>query len=206
MFIPAMSQVSQADQNATVIKRLVELVDDKQKENVCLKAKTNPFNKIIYEAATSGYKGLKITVYFDSACTRPMSLNDIQEKGKHMDTITMYPNPDDPDYAVDTVVIDFFQASYIDRYLIITDSLRDKSGLPSYQMIAIAPLYRTTLAGVLLYEKPVFWAKWSDLKDLLSKIPFASSLNMDGRLSYYDFFMRHLYIAEPFDPDVIIDE
>ncbi|MFC2114585.1 hypothetical protein ACFLRI_04480 [Bacteroidota bacterium] len=178
---------------ATTIKRIVEVIDVEVNPNFYLNARTNPFNKIIYELATSTYQGEKITAYRDSSCKEQITADEILLKGRSEETITIYPDPDDPELQLDTTLIDLFRASSIVRYIIKMDSLILPDNLSAYKIIAIAPLYSVTMVGVLLKEPPLFWVKWEDLEELLKTIPFAGPLNVNGKMTYYDFFVNHMF-------------
>ncbi|MBC8342726.1 MAG: hypothetical protein H8E61_01930 [Bacteroidetes bacterium] len=189
----------------TVVERLLYVIDDRYKENLTLSASRNAFHEIIYQLATTGYKGKTISVFRDSSFQKSISPQDILELGKSEETISYAPDPEYPNDVVDTTIIDLFASSSISRYLILFDSISMPDGGSQYQPIAIAPLYSTSFQGVEIHEKTLFWAKWDDISPLLKTIPFFSAYNKNGRLSYYDYFLNRFFISSALNEKINVE-
>ena len=82
------------------------------------------------------------------------------------------------------------------RKAIIEDSLADNEGNIRYEIKAIAPLIEEYAANTLLYEKPMFWLNFEELKQVLSLEPFVSKDNMDGRLKYDFYFDKRKFVSQ----------
>jgi hypothetical protein len=185
--------------------RLLHLIDDQYAENTCLSSTVNAFHEIIYSLATTGYKGKIIPAFSDSACQKSISASEILEIGKSEETISYAPDPEYPDDLVDTTIIDYFASSGISRYLILMDSFTTVNNLSRYQPIAIAPLYSTTVFGINITEKPLFWVRWQDIEPVVKTIKFHNAINRQGRFTYSDFFIQKMYRASEATKSILIE-
>ncbi|MEA3496839.1 MAG: hypothetical protein U9R42_12505 [Bacteroidota bacterium] len=182
--------------NYQVRGKIYEIIDIDDMQNYALRAKINPINRIIYEAATIGRKGITIKVYKDTTLTTVYKKDEVLKIGASSDTFQYQPDINYPDFYVDTVVYSKFNPESIIRFAIIEDSLSDNEGNIRYEIKAIAPLIEEYAANTLLYEKPMFWLNFEELKQVLSLEPFVSKDNMDGRLKYDFYFDKRKFVTQ----------
>ena len=191
--------------NGSIVQRSLQIIDDSHMENRTLSASQNGFREIIYNLATSTYKGKSIQVYIDTNLTNTKSAAEILKLGFSIDSIEYAPDPNYPDYFVDTILVNPFSFTSISRYLILFDSIVLNNGKPAYQPIAIAPLYSSSVYGVEIKESVLFWAKWTDLEPILQSIPYYSAYNRNAQRSYSDYFESRLFISSAIIKKIIIE-
>ena len=148
-------------------QRLLEIVDEKS--NPTLGFEKNPFYSIIYEAVTTGRKGVKVDAYKDTSLKKGISAEEILKIGASEETFPVYPDPENnPEESYDTTVVTLFNPVKISTYLVITDPIETENG-PGYQVRAIAPVIENWVANVKTSEQVIFWVKFEDIAEVLGK-------------------------------------
>ena len=122
-------------------------------------------NEKIYHAVTAG----KISAYANDSLleSSKMTLEEAKKAGSLEEAIELVPDPDYPDYFIDTVITHLFRLTDITGYEIShVWSINTGSNTYSVAPNAFAITYKPVIAGVELNEMPLFWIAYSDLEAL----------------------------------------
>lgn len=177
-------------------RRIHRVIDTREKINVIMKWPKNPLYRIIYEASTTGYGSAPITAYRNDSLVSFYTAEEVLGRGSEEEVIQYAPDPDYPDYLIDSVITNPFRTSDIKRYEIMEDWVFDKQRSMFFpRIIAVAPLFVLSASGVDLGEQPLFWVKWDDLKKILINQEIFNRHNDAMRISYYDFFELRLFTS-----------
>lgn len=143
----------------------------------------------VFEAVMSG----KIKAYEADTLTpkSQLTVQKIREKIDRTESTTIYPNPNSPEYGVDTTIVKPFKTEDIvghsigEKWLIGEDGATFKGELHAFSIN-----WKPVIANIELQEQPVFWISFSDLEKLLTPAEIKSlkkNLNdaMAKRLSDY---------------------
>ncbi len=190
-------------------RRIHRIIDSREKINLPLQWPMNPLNCMLYKAVTEGVDGITLTAYRNDSLVTPFTREEVLERGQTEEVIQIAPDPDDPEYLIDSVIVNEFDCERITRFEIMEYWVFDKQrGMMEPIIMAIAPLFKPEVEGVELNEQPMFWIKWDEAKNLLVKQEVFNRHNDAMRLSYYDFFELRLFssyvIKEPNEFDFYI--
>lgn len=212
-------QLREAD--ITFSKRTWRLIDLRERQNKIAVWPRNPLPKILYDAVTTG----KLRPYNDDSLKTFMDLEQFGKKGTDTFLVKKLLDPngeDDGPYTTDTVVELFKPTDRIKQLLLMEEWYFDsKQGMHRAQIIAVAPLYEKTVAGVNLGYIPLCWFKYydrfdkeTDCRDILVNQLMFNDGNPYHKFSYDDWFEQRkfsgfvikesnpydIYLAD--DPDV----
>jgi gliding motility associated protien GldN len=184
--------------DVTSSKRVIRMIDVREKQNQVMAWPKNPLSVIVYEAIKSG----KMVPYRDDSLNGSYTMEDILK----MTVDTSYvenPDPNDPEQVVtDTVFNDFKPIDRIKRYRIIEDWIFDKK-LSTYfvRIIAIAPQFKPIFGGVELNEQDLCVLKYHareadpmvpvtemDLRHLFINYEVFNRQNDAARITFDDWF------------------
>lgn len=191
---------SQREADVMYARRIVRVLDTKEKQNLACRWPKNPLAKVIFEAADRG----ELTAYETDSLTdffRPDTVIDrLSEK-----EVIQVPDRVYIGEFVDSVVVNKFDyENDVVRYQIIEDWIFDKQrGMFYPRIIAFSPLYILRAGGQNLGEFPAFYTSWNELRGILINEEIFNRHNDAARLSYYDWFELRLfssYIAK--EPNV----
>ncbi len=164
--------------DVTSSKRVVRMIDVREKQNQVMSWPKNPLAVIVYEAIKNG----KMVPYRDDSLYGSYTMEDILK----MTVDTSYvenPDPNDPEQTImDTVYNDFKPIDRIKRYRVIEDWIFDKK-LSTYfvRIIAIAPQFKPIFGGVELNEQDLCVLKYH-------------SREADPMVPVTEMDLRHLFI------------
>lgn len=181
--------------------RLYERIDFSVDGNEPYGAEFNPLGKIIYQAAVYGRKGIKITAYKDTTFTTSYTKEELIEVGKTSELVQYAPLEDDPNYIVDTLIEENFNPLSINDLVIMEDSFttgtKDEP-IGNYRIIAIAPVfYDIPVANVHGNYRAMFWVKYEDLLQIISKEIYYAPENRAGRFHFNDLLDNHKFVPSP---------
>ncbi|MCF8428788.1 MAG: gliding motility protein GldN [Bacteroidia bacterium] len=184
--------------DVTSSKRVVRMIDVREKQNQVMAWPKNPLAVIVYESIKSG----KMVPYRDDSLNGSYTMEDILK----MTVDTSYvenPDPNDPEQTImDTVYNDFKPIDRIKRYRVVEDWIFDKK-LSTYfvRIIAIAPQFKPIFGGVELNEQDLCVLKYHareadpmipvsemDLRHLFINYEVFNRQNDAARVTFDDWF------------------
>ena len=183
---------SQREADVMYARRIVRIMDTKEKQNLVCRWPKNPLSVIIFEAAEKG----EITAYSSDSLTafvRPDTVIDMLSQKE----VIQVPDMMFPGEFKDSVVINKFNYEEdVVRYEIIEDWIFDKQrGIFYPRIIAFSPLYKLIVDGQDLGELPAFYCDWDEMRKLLINEEVFNRHNDAARFSYYDFFELRLFAS-----------
>ncbi|MBI3142480.1 MAG: gliding motility protein GldN [Bacteroidetes bacterium] len=180
---------SQREADVMYAKRIVRIMDTKEKQNLVCRWPKNPLSEIIFTAAEKNevvaYKNDSLTSFFraDTVLARLSSKEVIQ-----------IPDPMFPGEFKDSVVINKYNLDDIVRYELIEDWIFDKQrGMFYPRIIAIAPMYNLIVDGNFLGEYQAFVCDWKQVRKVLINEEVFNRHNDAAKFSYYDWFELRLF-------------
>lgn len=177
-------------------RRFYRIIDTREKINLPMKWPRNPLYKIIYEAATSGYGAAPIPAYKTDSLMAGYTAEEVLSRGGTTEVIQIAPDPNNPDFLIDSTITNPFRPKDITKYKLMEDWIFDKQRSMFFaRIIAIAPLFHMKVAGQDLGEQELFWIKWEDFKKILVNQEIFNRHNDAMRLSYYDFFEQRMFAS-----------
>jgi|GEM_PF-1785270 len=181
-------------------KRIIEIIDDRDKANLTMANPKNPFYKLIYDAVTIGVKSTKIKAYTDSTFKKVITSAEVLKIGASEETFPIFPDPENkPDDYYDTTVSIVLNPAKIYRYVILYNKIETETEI-IYSIYAIAPLIDNWIGDVKVNEQVLFWVKFSELAEVLGKEIFYAPENVGAQMTYKDFFEKHLFTARELSP------
>ncbi|MFC2114289.1 gliding motility protein GldN [Bacteroidota bacterium] len=176
--------------------RIHRIIDTREKINVIMKWPKNPLWRIIYDAATTGYGSAPITAYKNDSLITFYTAEEVLSRGGEEEVLQFAPDPDYPDYVIDSTVINPFRPSNINKYKLMEEWIFDKQRSMFFvRIIAIAPQFNLIFAGQDLGEQDLFWVKWDDFKKILVSQEVFNRHNDAMRLTFLDFFELRLFTS-----------
>ena len=181
-------------------RRIFRVIDTREKMNMVMRWPGNPLYRIIYEAATKGYGGAPIPGFQNDSLTSVYTPEEILKRGGYEETTQVPIDKTDPNSElIDTVIRNEFRPEEIRRYRLMEDWIFDKQTSQFFiRIIAIAPLFVMKISGVSedkIKEQPLFWVKWSDLRQILVNQEIFNRHNDAMRFSYDDFFEQRVFTS-----------
>lgn len=180
-------------------KRTWRVIELREKQNIPAMWPKNPLSKVLYDAAAAGklraYKNDSLTSFYDLEQFFGLGSDTLQVK-------TVVDPNEDESYKIDTVIDRFVPEQKIRQLLLLEEWYFDKrSGQQRAQIIAIAPLYAKTVAGIDLGYIPLCWFKYydrfdkeTDCRDVLVNALMYNAGNPYQRFTYDDWFeQRNFY-------------
>lgn len=174
-------------------KRIVRIIDLREKQNQVLMYPKNALPVILYEAI----KSKKLFPYKNDSCTSVYSIETFLQIGTDTQFVEN-PNPENPEEVkTDTVITPFDPLKQIYKLRIVEDWLYDKKH-SSYviKIVSMAPVYKMKIAGIDLGDQDlcVFRYYYNDLKkpkdvrNLLAKKCVFNRQNNAAMMSFDAFF------------------
>lgn len=176
-------------------KRTWRVIELRERQNKVATWPKNPLPKVLYDAALNG----KLRPYKDDSLRSFFDLEEFMKIGSDTFLVKKLADPsgdDDGNYYMDTVVEIFKPIERIKQLMIMEEWYFDKrQGQQRAQIIAIAPLYERTIAGINLGYIPLCWFKYydkddqeTDCRDVLVNQVMYNAGNPYQKFSYYDWF------------------
>jgi len=197
-------------------KRVIRIVDTREKQNQVMAWPKNPLSIIVYNAVAQG----KLIPYRNDSLTSQMSIEEFLAIGTDTDYQETPIDPDDPTYTrLDTIVNPFIPDLRIQKFKIVEDWIFDKKHSVFFvRIIAIAPRYQMKIKGMDLGEQDLCMLKYharegsgdADLRHMFVNYEVFNRQNDAARLSFDDFFEQRLFssyiIKESNGQDMFIKE
>lgn len=174
-------------------RRIERVIDTREKINLCMKWPKNPLYDIIYKAVT---EKATLVAYKSDSLTSFYTAEEVLKLGSYDKNIQVYPDPNDPYYAIDSVIPVRFKPEEIRKYKIIEEWIFDRNTSEMYvRILAIAPMYRPVAGstGIELPEQEMFYIKYNDARNIFVNEELFNRFNDAGRLTVDDFFEQRLF-------------
>lgn len=174
-------------------KRTWRIIELREKQNATAMWPKNPLSKVLYDAAASGkiraYKNDSLSSFYDLEQFFGLGSDTLQVK-------TIIDPNEDESYKIDTVIDRFIPEQKVRQFLLMEEWYFDnRSGQQRAQIIAIAPLYAKTIAGIDLGYIPLCWFKFydrhnkeTDCRDVLVNALMYNAGNPYHKFTYDDWF------------------
>jgi len=170
------------DENAMLTHRKVDLSELDQ-------GFLDKLNQDLYNAAIEG----KIDAFGDDGLSEETKLSkeEVSKRGSTEEVIEYVPNPEYPDYYMDTVIYSPFRLSDIKGFELSELWIFDnETKLYHGKLNAFALRYLLIAGGVKLNEQALFWVKYEDLIKIfpqaeIDKLSLAISKTLGSKLSDY---------------------
>jgi gliding motility associated protien GldN len=176
-------------------RRIERVIDTREKINLCMKWPKNPMYDLIYKAVTE--KGTLTPYKSDSLWQGSiLTAEDVLKLGSYDKNIQVYPDPNDPYYAIDSVIPVRFKPEEILKYKLVEEWIFDRNTSEMYvRILAIAPMYRPVAGstGIELPEQEMFFVDYREARKLFVNEELYNRFNDAGRLTYDDFFEQRLF-------------
>jgi len=191
---------SQREADVMYARRIVRILDTKEKQNLICRWPKNPLSVVIFEAADEG----KLTAYKNDSLQNFYRPDTVIAMLSTKETVQV-PDREFPGEFKDSIVINKFNYEEdVVRYEIIEDWIFDKQrGIFYPRIIAFSPLFKLVVDGQDLGEFPAFYCNWHELRGVLINEEIFNRHNDAAKFSYYDWFELRLfssYIAK--EPNV----
>jgi gliding motility associated protien GldN len=178
-------------------KRIERVIDVREKKNLSMKWPKNPFSKILRENVTTGEADSygKLKAYKNDSLASVYTVKEIKSRGGEELTVPYAPDPiNNPDYLIDSTVVNELDWNTITRYKIIEEWIFDKQRSTFFpRIVAIAPLFKNVIQGIDLGEQALFYVSYTDLRKIIANEELFNRQNDAMRLSYLDFFELRLF-------------
>ena len=172
-------------------KRIWRQINIDEKRNHIFRNEKMPFINILLRAVRSG----EVRAYHTSndEFKDPMSKKEACSLGITYDTFDIY----DPTtfHATPTVVVNDFDPASVRKYRIKEVFFFDEeTSTMGVRILGIAPIVkRMDDSGNVLFEGPMFWAYYPELRDVLSRELAYNEANDAGNLSWEDVFESRMF-------------
>jgi gliding motility associated protien GldN len=181
---------SQREADVMYARRILRIMDTKEKQNLICRWPKNPLSVIIFEAAEKG----EVTAYSNDSLMsfhRPDTVIAMLSQKE----VIQVPDMMYPGEFKDSVVINRFNYEEdVVRYEIIEDWIFDKQrGMFYPRIISVSPLYKLIQGGQDLGEFPAFYCDWDELRGVLINEEIFNRHNDAAKFSYYDWFELRLF-------------
>jgi gliding motility associated protien GldN len=174
-------------------RRIERVIDTREKINLPLKWPKNPLYNIIYTAVT---EKATLVAYKNDSLSSLYTPEEVLKLGSYDKNIQVFPDPDDPYYAIDSIIPVHFKPEEIKKYKLIEEWIFDRNTSEMYvRILAIAPMYRPVAGGtgIDLAEQPMFYIKYNDVRPIFVNEELFNRFNDAGRLTVDDFFEQRLF-------------
>lgn len=179
-------------------KRIVRVIDVREKQNRPMQWPKNPLSLILYNAVMSG----KLIPYKDDSLTSVWTIEEFARKGS--DTVIQETpiDPNDPTITkTDTVISTFEPIDGIKKYRIVEDWIFDKKESRMFcRIISISPQYNPKALGVDLGWQDLCVLKYHedqnneiDCREIMVNMEVFNRQNDAARVTYDDWFEQRLF-------------
>jgi gliding motility associated protien GldN len=181
-------------------KREWRIIDLRERTNKVASWPKNPVTKILYEAVRTG----QLKPYKSDSLRSAYNIETFMTRGLEVEYIETPIDPEDPTITkLDTIITPFDPEMRIKQLLVMEDWYFDKKlGAMIPRIIAIAPLYKSKVAGIDLGLQPLCWLRFEDryekekdCRDILVNQFMFNAQNSHSRFSYDDWFRQRLFTS-----------
>jgi gliding motility associated protien GldN len=179
-------------------KREWRIIDLRERVNKIAAWPKNPLTKILYEGVRTG----QLKPYKSDSLKSAYNIEVFMKRGYDVEYVENPIDPNDPTITrLDTIITPFDPETGIKQLLVMEDWYFDKKlGTMIPRIIAIAPLYRSKVAGIDLGLQPLCWLRFEDrnekekdCRDLLVNQYMFNAQNSYSKFSYDDWFRQRLF-------------
>lgn len=180
-------------------KRIVRVIDVREKQNQPMAWPKNPLSVIVYNAVKEG----KLIPYRNDSLTSQMSIEYFMTLGTDTDYIETPIDPNDPTLTKpDTIVNPMIPELRIQKFRIVEDWIFDKKHSQMFvRIISIAPRYTPKIKGNDLPEQDLCVLKYhakdgsneTDFRHIAVNYELFNRQNDAARISYDDWFEQRMF-------------
>jgi gliding motility associated protien GldN len=171
-------------------RRVVRCIDGRQKMNKQLEWPRNPLNRYLYEELGKG----NIIAYKTDSLQSFYTPEDFVKRGGSTTSLFIQTDPEDPEIGYDSVITIKYNWADIHKYWVMEDWVFDyKHSVFKPRIIALAPIFAPTYAGLTVNDQPLCWIKMDEIRYQLANLEMFNRYNDAARLSYDDFFQMRIF-------------
>ncbi|MBC7382915.1 MAG: gliding motility protein GldN [Bacteroidia bacterium] len=179
-------------------KRVVRVIDVREKQNQPMAWPKNPLSIILYNAVRDG----KLVPYYNDSLTTQMTPEYFLTLGTDTEFTQIAIDPNDPTFMMDTFIVNpMIPDLRITKFRLVEDWIFDKKHSQYFvRIVSIAPLYNMRLGGVDLGEADLCVFKYhskdgQDLRHFLVNFEVFNRQNDAARLTYDDWFEQRFFAS-----------
>ncbi len=183
------------ESDVSFVKRVVRVIDTREKQNQPMVWPQNNLNVLIYE----GIKTNKLTAYRNDSLTSTYDLEEFIRLGTDTEIFDV-PDPNDPSFTrPETIVSPFLPDLRIKKYRVVEDWIFDKTRSQYYvRIVSIAPQYEMRLAGVNLGEQDLCVLKYhskdeKDFRHFAVNYDVFNRQTNSGIITFDDWFEQRFF-------------
>lgn len=180
------------EHNVKYSKRVVRVIDPRQKVNKGLDWPRNNFSDVLYNAITRG----EVTAYTDEFFSKRCSDSLFDSLHTSCEIVTIS-DPNNIYYTYDTLICSpVHPDEFYQKFMVVEDWIFDyERGVMEPRIIAIAPIYRKVIpnTNIDLGEQPLYWIKMDELRPYIAQQEMFTTENKAARLTFDDFFQYRLF-------------
>lgn len=171
-------------------RRVVRCIDGRQKMNKQLEWPRNPLNRYLYTELGKG----NIIAYKNDSLQSFYTPEDFVKRGGSETSLFIQTDPDDPEIGYDSIITISYKWEDIHKYWVMEDWVFDyKHSVFKPRIIALAPIFAPTYAGLTVNDQPLCWIKMDEIRYQLANLEMFNRYNDAARLSYDDFFQMRIF-------------
>jgi gliding motility associated protien GldN len=171
-------------------RRVVRCIDGRQKMNKQLEWPRNPLNRYLYTELGKG----NIIAYKNDSLQSFYTPEDFVKRGGGETPLFIQTDPEDPEIGYDSIIVISYKWEDIHKYWVMEDWVFDyKHSVFKPRIIALAPIFAPTYAGLTVNDQPLCWIKMDEIRYQLANLEMFNRYNDAARLSYDDFFQMRIF-------------
>ena len=171
-------------------RRVVRCIDGRQKMNKQLEWPRNPLNRYLYTELGKG----NIIAYKNDSLQSFYTPEDFVKRGGGETPLFVQTDPEDPEIGYDSIIVISYKWEDIHKYWVMEDWVFDyKHSVFKPRIIALAPIFAPTYAGLTVNDQPLCWIKMDEIRYQLENLEMFNRYNDAARLSYDDFFQMRIF-------------
>jgi gliding motility associated protien GldN len=171
-------------------RRVVRCIDGRQKMNKQLEWPRNPLNRYLYTELGKG----NIIAYKNDSLQSFYTPEDFVKRGGGETPLFVQTDPEDPEIGYDSIIVISYKWEDIHKYWVMEDWVFDyKHSVFKPRIIALAPIFAPTYAGLTVNDQPLCWIKMDEIRYQLANLEMFNRYNDAARLSYDDFFQMRIF-------------
>jgi gliding motility associated protien GldN len=171
-------------------RRVVRCIDGRQKMNKQLEWPRNPLNRYLYTELGKG----NIIAYKNDSLQSFYTPEDFVKRGGGETPLFIQTDPEDPEIGYDSIITISYKWEDIHKYWVMEDWVFDyKHSVFKPRIIALAPIFAPTYAGLTVNDQPLCWIKMDEIRYQLANLEMFNRYNDAARLSYDDFFQMRIF-------------
>jgi gliding motility associated protien GldN len=187
---PVISYPGMREADVKFSRRVIRCIDGRQKINKQLEWPRNPLNRFLYTELSLG----NIIAYRNDSLQSSYTTEDFVKRGGSEMALWVQDDPDDPEFGHDSIITIPYKWEDIHKYWVMEDWIFDyKYSVFKPRIIAIAPIFAPTIAGLTVPDQPLCWIKMDEIRPMLVGLEMFNRYNDAARLNYDDFFQMRIF-------------